>query len=148
MATMMRQPMIASHGDSRSEGVPKAPREVVRHEDGGQRHHDQEVEEQHPAGHEPGEVVEGPPHEGRGAAGLGQRGGSLRVGQRDEQEDRSRQEQDKRREAERRAGDDAERDVQRRGDLAVAIANSDGSVDDPLEAAELPGHQTASGARG
>ena len=121
-------------------GSSEGAGEVVRHEHGGQRHHDQEVEEQHPPGHEPGEVVESPPHEGGGAAGLRQRRGSLGIGQRDEQEDRSRQEQDERREAEGCAGDDAERDVQRRRDLAVRDREQRRGVDDALEAAELPGH--------
>ena len=114
--------------------------EVVRNEERRERHDDEEVEEQHPAGDEPGEVVERAPHEGRRAAGLGNRGRALRVRERHEDEHGAREEQDERREPERRRGDDAERDVERRRDLAVRDGEERRRVEDALEPAELARH--------
>ncbi len=115
-------------------------REVVRKEERGERHDDQEVEEQHPPRHEPGEVVEGSPHERRSASGLGNRRRALRVRERDEDEQSARDEQDERRQTERDRGDDAERDVQRRRDLAVRDREQRRRVEDALEAADLARH--------
>jgi len=67
------------------------PRQVVRQEQRRQRHHDQVVEEQRPAGEEPGEVVPGAADECRSAAGLGQRRRPLGVRKRDDEEDDARE---------------------------------------------------------
>ena len=91
----------------------------MRHEQRRERDHDQVVEEDRPAGQEPELVVERAADEGRGAAGLGERGGALRIGERDEHEQRADREQHPRRQAERVQRDDAEREEERRGDLAV-----------------------------
>ena len=66
---------------------PIALPEVVRHEERRQRDHDHVVEEERPAGQEAERVVERAAHEGRCAAGLGERGGALRVGERDQEEE-------------------------------------------------------------
>ena len=74
-------PHARDHGDQRAadDGIPwrlaerrltERGREVVRDEERGERHDDEEVEEEHPAGDEAGEVVERAPHERRSAAGL------------------------------------------------------------------------------
>ncbi len=114
--------------------------EIVRHEERRERHHDEEVEEQHPAGGEPEHVRERAPHEGCGSTGFGNRRGSLGVGQRDEDEDRARQEEDERRESERRRRDDPERDVERRRDLPVRDGEERRSVEDAFEPSQLAGH--------
>ena len=72
-ATITPTPTITSHGLWRSESTWSAAAEVVRHEERRERDHDQVVEEEHPAGHEAGEVVERAADEGRGAARLRQR---------------------------------------------------------------------------
>ena len=112
----------------------------MRDEHRGQRHHDQEVEEEHPAGDEAGKIVERPAHEGRRASGLGERRGALGVGERDQEEDHTGDEQDERREAERGPGDDPERDVQGGRDLPVRDREERGRVEDALEPADLPRH--------
>ena len=61
--------------------------DVVRQEQRRQRDHDQVVEEERPAGDEADEVVEGTSRERLGAARLGDRGGALRVRERDDEED-------------------------------------------------------------
>ena len=115
--------------------------DVVRDEEGGERHHDEEVEEEHPAGHEAGQIVERTSNEGRSASRLRQGGRAFCIGQRHEDEDAARDEQDERRQAERRAGHDAERDVQRGCDLAVRDREERRRVEHPLEAPELARHQ-------
>ena len=114
--------------------------EVVRQEQRRERDHDQVVEEQHPAGREAGEVVERDARERGGAAGLGDRRRSLRVRERDEQEEDAGEEQDGRGEPERLLGDDPEREVDRRGDLAVGDRGERGDVEHPLQARQLAGH--------
>ena len=114
--------------------------EVVRQEQRRERDHDQVVEEERPAGQEAGEVVERPANKGRGAAGLGDRGRALGVRERDDEEERAREGQDLGREAEGVQGDDPERDVDRRGDLAVGHREERGSVENPLQAGNLPRH--------
>ena len=94
-------------------------REVVRDEDRRQRRHDQVVEEQHPARREARGIVERAPDEQRRTAGLRDRRSSLGVRHRNEQEDDTCREQDERGEPERVQRDDAEREVERRADLAV-----------------------------
>ena len=147
------EPHAGDHGNEAAadEGVPRRlaqrrradrPGEVVGRRDGRERHDDEEVEEEHPARHEPGEIVEGAAHERRRSSGLGQRGRPLGVGERDEHEHRPRDEEHERSEAERGTGDDPERDVQRRRDLAVRDREERRCVEDALEAAELACHQS------
>jgi hypothetical protein len=63
--------------------------QVVRHEERGERDHDQVVEEQRPAGEEADEVVEGTAHERGGTARLRDRGRALRVREGDHDEERA-----------------------------------------------------------
>ena len=114
--------------------------EIVRHEERRERHHDQEVEEQHPTGREPEDVRERAPDEGCGPTRFGNRRRSLGVRQRHEDEDRARQEEDERRESERRRRDDPERDVERRRDLPVRDREEGRSVEDAFEPSQLAGH--------
>ena len=93
--------------------------EVVRHEDGREGDHDQVVEEERPAGQEPEDVVVGAADERRRASRLRDRRRSLGVGERDDQEEDPCAEEDERRQAERVRRNDPEREVERRGDLAV-----------------------------
>ena len=146
----MRMPAIASISRAADGGVPgrlaqrrlsERAREVVRGEERREGHDDQEVEEEDPARHEPREVVEGAADEGRRAARLRQRGRPLRVRERHEQERGAGDEQDERRQAERHARDDPERDVERGGDLAVRDGEERRRVQHALEAAELACHQ-------
>ncbi len=137
---MIAHPMVTSQGDSRSAERTEGRAEIVRHEERGERHHDEEVEEQHPAGGEPEHVRERAPDEGGGSTGFGNRRGSLGIGQRDEDEDRARQEEDERREPERGRRDDPERDVQRRRDLPVRDGEERGSVEYAFEPSQLAGH--------
>jgi hypothetical protein len=94
-------------------------REVVGKEQRRQRDHDQVVQEERPAGQEADQVVERPPDERGGAAHLRDRRRSLGVRHRHEQEEHADGEEHRGREAEGVEGDDAEREVDRRGDLAV-----------------------------
>ena len=119
---------------------PERRPEVVRQEQRRERDHDQVVEEERPAGEEAEDVVVRAADEGRRAAGLGQRRRALGVGERDDQEEDPRAEEHDRREAERVRGDDPEREVDRRCDLAVGDREERGGVEDALEAAELAGH--------
>ena len=140
MTAMSTQPTTASHGDSRSDGLADRAGEVVRHEERRERHDDEEVEEEHPARHESGEVVERATHEGRRASGLRQCGRPLRVRERDENEHRAGDEENERREAERGRCDDPECDVERRRDLPVCDREERRSVEDAFEASELASH--------
>jgi hypothetical protein len=116
------------------------PTEVVRQEQRRERDHDQVVEEESPAGHEAREVVERPPHERRRTAGLGQCCSAFRVRQRDDQEEHAGGEQDDRREAERMRREHAEREVDRRCDLAVGDREQRTRVELTPQAGELPRH--------
>ena len=68
---------------------PDCVPQVVRHEQARQRDHDHVVEKERPPGQEAELVVERAAHEGRRASGLGERGGPLRVGERDHEEERA-----------------------------------------------------------
>ncbi len=116
------------------------PGEIVGEEERRERHHDQVVEEQHPASHEAGDVVERLADEGRRTARLGDRRRSLGVGERDDEEEDADREQDGRRQAERLLRHDRERDVDRRGDLAVRHREQRRRAEHALEGWELPGH--------
>jgi hypothetical protein len=116
------------------------PAQVVRQEERREGDHDQVVEEQRPTGHEPEQVVERASHERRRAAGLGDRGRSLRVRQRDEEEEHAREQQHDGRQAERLRNDDAEREVERRGDLVVGDREQRGRLENAFEPAQLPCH--------
>src|SRR4029079_7290099 len=95
---------------------------------------------QRPAGQEAGQVVERPADEGRRAAGLRDRSRALRVRERDNQEESADQRQHLGREPERVQRDDPERDVDRRGDLAVRHREERGRVEHPLETRDLARH--------
>ena len=112
----------------------------MRREERREGDHDQVVEEEDPPGHEPGEVVERDANEGRRAAGLADRRGSLCVRERDDHEEDPDEAEHHRREAERVRGDDPEREVDRGGDLAVRDGGEGGRVEDALELWQLPGH--------
>ena len=112
----------------------------MRQEEHREGDHDQVVEEERPAGQEAQQVVERAPDEGRGAAGLRDRRRSLRVGEGDEQEEDAAEQEDERREPERVGGDDAEREIDRRGDLAIGDREERRRIEDALEAAKLSGH--------
>jgi len=114
---------------------------VVRNIQGGQRDHDQVVQEKSPARHEAPKVVEGDPDEGGGATGLPNCCRPLRVGKRDDQEEGAGQEQDGRREPERVEGDDPEREVDRGGDLAVGDREQCRRVENALQSWELARHR-------
>src|SRR5262249_42376631 len=114
--------------------------EVVRHEERRERDHDQVVEEERPAGHEAGEVVHRAAHEGRRAACLPERRRRCGVRERDEKEEEADAEEDERREAERVESDDPEREVDRRGDLAVGDGEERAGVELAAEAGELAGY--------
>src|SRR3954471_23818981 len=116
------------------------PGHVVRHEERGQRNHDQVVEEEHPARGEAPEVVEGDADERRRPAGLANRSRPLRVGERDEQEEETGRAQDGRREPERVQRDDSQGEVDRGGDLAVRDREERGGVEDALQAGQLARH--------
>ena len=122
--------------DLREEGAG----DVVRHEQRRQRDHDQVVEEQHPAGDEPPEVVERDADERGGAAGLADRRRPLRVRERDDEEEHAGGEQDERRKAQRVERDDAQGEVDRRRDLPVGDREQRRSVEDPLQAGQLSRH--------
>jgi hypothetical protein len=114
--------------------------QVVRQKQGRKRDHDHVVEEERPAGEEAERVVVGAPDEGRGAARLRDRRRALRVRERDDEKEDPRAEEDERRQAERVGGDDPEREVEGRGDLAVRDREERRCVERALEAAELAGH--------
>ena len=114
--------------------------DVVRQEERGQGDDDQVVEEQNPARDEAPEVVERDADERRGAARLADRGRSLSVRERDDEEEEAGREQHRRREPERAQGDDSEREVDRGGDLPVGDREQCGSVENPLQPRELPCH--------
>src|SRR5439155_22519391 len=107
-------------------------RHVVREEESTERDDDQVVEGGAPAGDEAPEVVERDPGERRGAAGLANRSGSFGVGERHDQEEQAGRQKHERREPESVQGDDAEREIDRRGDLAVGDREERGSVENPL----------------
>ncbi len=117
------------------------PAEVVRQEEHGERDDDEVVEEQHPAGAEAGEVVERLAHERGRAARLRNRGDALGVRQGDDDEEQPRQQQHLWRQPERVAGDDAEREVDRRRDLAVRDREQRGRAEDALQHGQLARHQ-------
>ena len=114
------------------------PREVVRQEERRQGDHDHVVEEERPPGHETGEVVRRATHERRRATRLGQRGRPLRVGQRDDQEQEPDEEQHERREAERVRCEHAEREVDRRSDLAIGDREERPRVELAAQTWQLP----------
>jgi hypothetical protein len=114
--------------------------EVMRKEERGKRADDQVVEEEHPAGDEPGEVVERAPDEGRGAAGLAELGGPLGVRERDDEEEDAGPEQDPGREAERVRCDDPEREVDRGGDLPVGDRDQLAPLQPTAQLRQLAGH--------
>ena len=150
-----RSPEQAHDGDGADRGytdddVPRVslqcvdlqrPTEVVRQEERGEHDDDEVVEEQHPAGAEAGKVVEGLAHERGRAAGLRDRRDALRVGEGDHEEEQPRQQQHLGREPERVAGDDAQREVDRRRDLAVGDREQRRGAEDSLQRGQLPCHQ-------
>ena len=142
-----REPEDHEHADQCVPGPPReaAPADrgadVVRREQAGERDDDQVVEEQHPAGDEAERVVERAPDERGCAAGLRDRGRSLRVRRGDDEEEGADDQQDDRCQPERVERDDAEREVQRGPDLAVGHRRERGRPEGALQA-QLPRHQT------
>jgi len=120
-----------------AEGEP----EIVRDEERREGDHDQVVEEEHPAGEEAGEVVEGDAHECCGASGLANRRRPLGVGERDDEEEQTDEPEDDRREAQRVQRDHAEREVDGGGDLAVRDGGERGRVEGALQLRQLARHQ-------
>ena len=112
----------------------------MRDEERRERDHDQVVEEEHPAGHESGEIVVGLANERRGAARLRQSGGRLGVGEGDDEEEDADAEQHERREADGVQRDDPEREVDRRGDLAVGDREEGARVELAAKPRKLPRH--------
>jgi len=115
--------------------------EVVRQEECRESGDDQVVEEERPAGDEAGEIVERAADERRGAAGLAELGRAFGVGKCDEQEEQTGSEQDVGREPERPRRDDAEREVDGAGDLAVRDAEEVVRTQPPLQPRTLPRHR-------
>ena len=109
---------ITSQGLSVGASPTDRVSEVVGHEKAPERDHDQVVEEENPARYESGRVVEGPADEGRRAAGLRNRRRPLSVRDRHQHEENPQQEHPGR-EPERLECDDAQREEDRRADLAV-----------------------------
>src|SRR3954447_10914820 len=118
--------------------------EVVREEERGERDHDQVVEEERPAGHEPGEVVERDADEGRGAARLSDRRRPLGVRHRHDEEEHADDREHERREPERMQRDDAEREVEGGSDLSVRDRRESRRVEYPLQPWQLPCHRLVS----
>ncbi len=117
------------------------PAEIVRQEQRGERDDDDVVEEQHPAGAEAGEVVEGFPNERGRAARLRDGGDALGVREGDDEEEQPCQQQHLGREPERVAGDDAEREVDRRRDLAIRDREKRRGAEHTLQHGQLSCHQ-------
>ncbi len=92
--------------------------QVVGDDDRTRRHHDQVVEQDRPAGDEAPELVEGVARERRGAAPLDMERGALDVGGHRDGEEEPGDHVDERRQPERVAGDDAEREEHRGDDGA------------------------------
>ena len=123
---------------------PESGAEVVRHEERGERDHDQVVEEERPAGHEPGQVVERDADEGRGAARLSDRRRPFGVRHRHDEEQHADDREDDRREPERMQRDDAEREVERGRHLAVRDGGERRRVQHALQPRQLAGHRPVS----
>ena len=117
--------------------------EVVRREEPGERDHDQVVEEERPADQEPGGVVEPAPHERRRAAHLRDGRRSLRVRDRDDEEERADGEQHPRGQPERVQRDDPEGEVERGRHLAVRDRRQGGGPEDAAESFDPRGHRLA-----
>src|SRR5581483_1419450 len=75
---------------------------------------------------------------------LADRGRPLGVGERDEHEQKADRAEHRRRQAERMQRDDAEREVDRGGDLAVRDGGERGRVEHALQTRELAGHAARS----
>ena len=126
--------------------VPARPElgQVVRHEDRRDRDRDGVVQHLRPAGEERDRLVEGVPRERRRAAGLGEPGGGLRVGDGREEEDGARDEERDRGQAQRVGGDQAQRVVDRRPDVAVGRREQRRRPEDSVQTpglAALHGHR-------
>ena len=88
----------------------------------------------------PTRSFDGAADERGGAARLGERRGRLGVRERDEQEEHADAEQHERREPDGVERDDPEREVDRRGDLAVGDREERARVELAAEAGQLAGH--------
>ena len=93
--------------------------QVVRHEEGRDRDREDVVERQRPARQERDDLVEGVAGEARGAPGLREHRGALGIGLRGQREQPAGEHEHHRREPERVGGDEPERVVDRRADVAV-----------------------------
>ena len=120
----------------RLEGRPEDG-QVVGHEEGRDGDGDDVVEHQRPAGAEADELVEGPAREARRAARLGHHRRRLGVRPRGGAEEQPGEQEDERRDAERPEGDDAQRVVDRRADVAVGGAEQRRHAEDLVQALPL-----------
>ena len=141
IATTTTQAAITSPGPARNRVDAEREAEVVRDEERRERDHDQVVEEEHPAREKARQVVEGDAHEGGGPSRLADRGRSLRIRERDDQEEQPDESEDNGREAERVQRDHAEREVDGGRDLAVRDRGDRGSVEPSLHLRQLACHQ-------
>jgi hypothetical protein len=123
---------------------PDREPEGVREEERRERDHDQVVEEERPAGDESREVVEGDPHERRGASGLADRRRPFCVRQCHDEEKQARDGENRGRQPERVQRDDPEREIERRRDLAVGDRSEGRRVERPLQLRQLAGHRPVS----
>ena len=137
------------HADA-DDDVPRVPVErrhlqragqVVRQEQRGERDHDQVVEEERPPRQEPGEIVQRAPDERRGAARLRQSSRALGVGERHDQEENADDREHDRREPKRVRREHAQREVDRRGDLAVGDGEERASIELTPEPCQLAGYR-------
>ena len=117
-STMMSAPTTMSPG-RRAQRLPEQPADVVRHEERRDRDRDDVVEHLAPGGEEGPELVERVARERRRAARLGVHRRRLGVRRGGAEEDHAGDDEDDRRQAERERGDEPERVVDRRADVAV-----------------------------
>ena len=119
--------------------------EVVRHEERRDGDRDDVVEHLAPCGEERPELVERMAGEARRAARLGVHRGRLGVGGGRHVEEEAGDDEDHRRQAEREAGDQAQRVVDRRTDVSVGRREQGVGAEDSLEPVETPfGHRGGS----
>ncbi len=128
------------HDDRAADDVPgvlaeRLPedREVVRDEEGRDRHGGDVDEHLRPGRPEADELVEPVPREARGSAGLRVAHRAFRIGGRGRREDHSGDDEDERRQPEGERGGDAERVVDGGADVAVGRGEERRRAEHPLE---------------
>ena len=117
------------------------------HEERGDRDRDHVVEHLAPGGEERPELVERVAREARGPAGLGIHRGGLGVCGGGQVEDPAGDDEHDRRQAERERGDQTERVIDRRADVAVRRREQGVYAQDPLEPGCMPLSHGLRGAR-